>query len=110
MEILIKPIITEKSMQDASGGKYHFEVHSDTNKKEIEKAVNKYYKVNVEFVNIINNKPKQRKYRARQTGWSKAWKKAIVTLKNGQSIKDFEVIQKEIEKAHKGEAESSDKK
>ena len=90
-EILISPVITEKSMSDTAQGKYVFKVNPKANKVEIGKAVERAYKVEVVSVNIINVKPKERRFRFRQTGRTSRWKKAIVTLKKGQKIADFEI-------------------
>lgn len=90
-QILIRPIITEKSMSETASGKYTFEVNSKTNKQEVAKAVEKAYKVNVVSVNIINVSGKTRRFRFKQVGRTADWKKAIVQLKKGQKIAGFEI-------------------
>lgn len=93
-QILISPIITEKSMADIASGKYIFKVDRKANKNEIAKEVKKTYKVEVVSVNIINIRSKERRFRFRQVGRTSQWKKAIVTLKKGQKIEGFEIEKK----------------
>lgn len=63
--------------------KYVFEVASDTNKIQVKQAVESMYKVSVDKVNMVNMKPKKKRFRM-SIGFSKAWKKAVVTLKKGE--------------------------
>ena len=92
MSVLKKPIITEK--MTASGeklGQYGFIVAKTANKVEIKKAVEKLYNVTVESVNTLNNAGKLRNRYTKTgnvTGMKGQTKKAIVTLKKGESI-DF---------------------
>ncbi|MDR2654997.1 MAG: 50S ribosomal protein L23 [Oscillospiraceae bacterium] len=79
-DIIIKPIITEKSMYAAAGRKYTFKVKKDSNKFEIAKAVEALFGVKVAKVNTMNVKGQMRRY-GRFTGYRSDWKKAIVTLK-----------------------------
>ncbi|OIP23042.1 50S ribosomal protein L23 [bacterium CG_4_10_14_0_2_um_filter_33_32] len=88
-DILIQPIITEKSFNLSSQSKYVFEVGKDANKKEIGKAVADMYKVTVEKVNIVQKRHKTRRY-GKTTGIKPGRKAAIVTVKKGQEIKLFE--------------------
>lgn len=84
-DILLEPIVTEKSMQESSLGKYTFCVHSKANKIEIRKAVENIFKVNVLRVNIVSVRGKLRRM-GKYQGKTSDWKKAIVTLKEGQKI------------------------
>ena len=84
-QILIKPIVSEKSLSLENQGKYVFEVGMKTNKKEIEKTVSEIYKVEVISVNVLIKKPKAVR-RGRIKGFKKAKRIAIVTLKKGQKI------------------------
>lgn len=92
MEILKKPLITEKaSALSEKAGKYTFLVNKKANKVEIKKAVEKMYGVNVEEVNtlIIASKPKSRNTKTRiVTGRKGSYKKAIVKVAKGEVI-DF---------------------
>ena len=78
-DIILKPIITEKSMDGISGKKYTFQVATDATKPEIAKAVEELFGVEVAKVNTINmkKKPKRLGY---HFGYTSEWKKAIVTL------------------------------
>jgi large subunit ribosomal protein L23 len=88
-DIIIAPIITEKSYKLAQEqNKYTFKVHPDANKIEIKNAVEKLFKVKVTSVNTINVKPK-RKRLGKFEGKTSSWKKAIVTLKEGDKIELF---------------------
>ena len=75
------PIITEKATILSEQNKTVFKVHEKANKKTIKKNIEKLFKVNVIKVNIINQKKKLKIKKGR-----KSYKKAIVTLKKGQSI------------------------
>ena len=79
------PIVTEKATILSEQNKTVFEVHADANKKNIKKNIEKIFKVNVTKVSIINTK---KKVKIKQGKISKkgGYKKAIVTLKEGQSI------------------------
>lgn len=78
-DIIIRPIITENSMDNAANKKYTFEVDKRANKVEIRKAIEEIFDVEVDKVNTMNIKGKP--YRAGfKRGHRKNWKKAIVTL------------------------------
>ncbi len=79
-DIIIAPVITEKSMTGIADKKYTFKVAKDANKIEIADAVAKLFKVDVAKVNTINVRGKERRM-GRYSGYTAAWKKAIVTLK-----------------------------
>lgn len=97
MSIIIKPIVTEKSMQMAPNNQYTFEVHPDTNKVEIAKEIKRLYKAEVKDVKILNIKGKIKTYR-RTKGQQSDVKKAIVILKNGSKIPGFEMAAETGEK------------
>lgn len=82
--------ITEKSNNLAHGNKYCLWVDKKDSKSKIRLIVEKQFNVKVEAVNIINLKGKYKSWRQR-SGKKKDRKKAIVTLKKGQKIKEFEV-------------------
>lgn len=79
-DIIIAPVITEKSMSGIADKKYTFKVAKDANKIEIADAVQQLFKVDVAKVNTINVRGKERRM-GRYSGYTAAWKKAIVTLK-----------------------------
>lgn len=84
-EIILKPVVSEKTTIGQSEGKYTFKVATNANKIEIKKAIKELFNVTVTKVNILNMKPKKRRM-GRYEGYKTAWKKAIVTLKQGDSI------------------------
>ena len=79
------PIITEKATILSEQNKTVFKVHDSANKKTIKKNIEKIFKVNVVKINIINQKTKQKLKQGRKS-FRSGYKKAIVTLKKGQSI------------------------
>jgi large subunit ribosomal protein L23 len=88
-DIIIKPIITEKSTDLSEQNKYVFKVAKDANKLIIMQALKALFDVTPEKVNIINVRGKNRRLRYR-TGKRSAWKKAIVKLRAGDKIEIFE--------------------
>ena len=92
LEILRRPIITEKSTLLQEMGQYVFHVVPRANKMQIKEAVEKAFGVKVQHVNTLTVPEKRR--RSRQRGGtevrSKSWKKAIVTLNRGERIEFFE--------------------
>ena len=79
------PIVTEKATILSEQNKTVFKVHMSANKKNIKKNIEKLFKVNVTKVNIINQKTKS-KIKQGKKSYKSGYKKAIVTLKKGQSI------------------------
>ena len=90
-EVLRRPVITEKSTVLAGHGKYAFEIAAGANKKMIKDAVEKAFKVTVTGVNVITMKPGTKRV-GRQQVQTAPWKKAIVTLKDGDKIEFFEGV------------------
>lgn len=78
-------VYTEKSNKQLAEGKYHFQVCSSCNKSEIASLIKSAFGVEVEGVNIVNTPGKTKRFKGTQ-GTKGAYKKAIVTLKEGQSI------------------------
>jgi len=87
-EIVEKPVISEKSFAFAENGKYVFWVPLSANKIEIGKAIKERFKVDVVSINTVLVKGKVKSLK-RIIGKRKDRKKAIVTLKKGQEIKEF---------------------
>lgn len=86
LEIIKAPVITEKAGNISQNeGKYVFKVDARANKTEIKLAIEKIFNVKVEEVRTINVKPKKRRV-GRYSGLTNRTKKAIVTLKEGQTI------------------------
>jgi len=88
-DVIVRPIITENSMEMARNKKYVFEVMKGSNKTEIGQAVEKAFKVKVEKVNTINMPGKKRRLGNRPQGSTNAWKKAFVTLKKDSNTIEF---------------------
>ena len=86
--IIIRPIITEHSYDMIEMNKYTFEVARDANKIEIAKAVEEIFGVTVKKVNTMNVKPKKKRVRIQQ-GYTRRWKKAMVTIAEGETIEIF---------------------
>jgi large subunit ribosomal protein L23 len=97
-EVILRPVISEKSIDESGRGKYTFAVHSEANKIQIKAAVEALYrKENVTFVsvNVLATKAKEKRRgtrRGRIVGHTTAWRKAIVTLAPGQKIEFFEGV------------------
>ena len=88
-DIIIRPVVPEKSSALMELNKYTFEVRRDVNKIQIRKAVEEAFKVKVLSVNTINVKSKPKRMGA-SVGRTRSWKKAIVSLPQGQRIEFFE--------------------
>ena len=84
-EVIISPLLTERSKDQEKYNKYTFLVHKDANKIEIKQAIEKIYNVKVKKVNTVNVKPKPKRWRYRE-GLTPRKKKAIVTLQEGYKI------------------------
>ena len=89
-DVIIRPIITEKSMDGIASKKYTFEVAKNAGKVEIAKAVEEAFGVKVAKVNTINVRGQMRR-RGRTSGYTRSWKKAYVTLtQDSKSLEFFE--------------------
>ncbi|MDR1884797.1 MAG: 50S ribosomal protein L23 [Synergistaceae bacterium] len=88
-DIIVRPIITEKSSRLMALNKYTFEVMPAANKIEIRRAVEEVFKVKVSSVHTIKVHPKPKRM-GRFSGYSRSWKKAVVTLLPGERIEFFD--------------------
>ena len=89
-DVILKPVISEKSMDDAQAKKYTFKVATDANKTEVKHAVEEIFGVEVAKVNIMNVNGKLKRM-GRNVGMTAASKKAIVTLaENSKEIEFFQ--------------------
>lgn len=89
-QIIIRPIVTEKSEQlKTNNNQYSFEVAKDVNKIQIKKAIEQLFHTKVEKVRVMNFAGKPKRMGA-FAGKRAAWKKAIVTLKQGEKIESLE--------------------
>lgn len=84
-DIIIAPVVTEKSAGNAERGIYTFKVVKTATKTQIKNTIEKAFGVNVVKINTLNTKPKDKRV-GKYTGKTKTYKKAIVTLAEGQSI------------------------
>ena len=87
-EIIIRPIITENTYDMMEEGVYTFEVPKDSNKVEVRQAIEALFNVHVTKVNTLNVKSKPKRLR-QQPGRTRTWKKAMVTLAEGETIELF---------------------
>ena len=90
-EVLRRPLVTEKSTRLSENDKYVFEVDKKASKDQIRQAVEKAFKVSVTGVNIIRV-PGETKRVGRRAVTRQSWKKAVVTLKEGDKIQYFEGV------------------
>lgn len=89
--VLVKPLLTEKSSALGMNNQYVFAVARRANKIEIKKAIRSLYGVEPIAVNIMSRKGKYTRY-GRTEGYTKNWKKAIVTLREGDKIEIYEGV------------------
>jgi large subunit ribosomal protein L23 len=88
-DVILRPIVSEKSYDMIEHNRYTFEVAKTASKPEIADAISEIFNVTVTRVNTMNVTGKPRRLRYNK-GVTRAWKKAIVTLKDGDSIEFFE--------------------
>ena len=89
-DVIIKPVISERSMDDAQERKYTFQVATDANKTQVRHALEEIFDIEISKVNIMNVKGKKKR-QGRTEGMTAARKKAIVTLK--ETSKEIEFFQ-----------------
>ena len=91
-EVLLAPVVSEKSYSLITDRKYTFKVHKDAHKTQIRQAVEELFEVHVENVNILKVQAKPKR-RGVSKGTRPGWKKAIVQVREGQTIDIFEGAQ-----------------
>ena len=91
-QVLIRPVVSEKSYQQITQNQYTFQVHKDAHKTQIRQAVEELFEVKVERVNIVKVQPKPKR-RGRILGTKVGWKKAVVQLRKGDTIEIFQGAQ-----------------
>ena len=91
-DILIRPVISEKSVAQTERNNYTFAVARAANKFQIKAAVEEQFKVDVLGVRVLTVKPKQKRRGRRQLGTVPGWRKAVVTIADGQKIELFETV------------------
>jgi large subunit ribosomal protein L23 len=90
-QIILRPLITEKNTNLMAYNKYSFEVDRNANKAQIKHAIEEIFNVTVTKVHTMNMRGKMRR-RGMQYGYTADWKKAIVTLTEGDRIELFEGV------------------
>ena len=91
-QILIKPVVSEKSYVLSAASKYTFRVHPDAHKTQIRQAVEALFDVHVVEVRTMNAKSKPKR-RGISKGRTRTWKKAIVQVRAGESIPVFQSLE-----------------
>ncbi len=87
-EVLLAPVVSEKSYGQIDQRKYTFKVHKDAHKTQIRQAVEQLFEVKVQDVKVLKVQPKPKR-RGLSRGTRPGWKKAIVQLREGESIEIF---------------------
>ena len=88
-QVLLAPVVSEKSYSLITDRKYTFKVHEDAHKTQVRQAVEELFDVEVKSVNILKVQPKPKR-RGLTRGRRPGWKKAIVQLREGHEIEIFE--------------------
>ncbi len=91
-EILLRPVISEKSIAQTERNNYTFAVARDANKFQIKAAVEAEFKVHVLGVRVVSVRPKQKRRGRRTPGMVPGWRKAVVTIAPGEKIELFEAV------------------
>ena len=91
-EVLLAPVVSEKSYSLIGEGKYVFRIRPDAHRTQVRQAVEELFNVKVEGVNVLKVQPKPKR-RGLSKGVKPGWKKAIVQLREGETIEIFEGAQ-----------------
>jgi large subunit ribosomal protein L23 len=91
-QVVLAPVVSEKSYEGIADGRYAFRVHPDAHKTQVKQAVEELFDVHVRKVNIIKVQPKPKR-RGLFKGTRQGWKKAIVQVGEGETIEIFEGAQ-----------------
>ena len=91
-QVILAPVVSEKSYHGSTLGTYTFKVHPNAHKTQIRQAVEELFEVKVERVNIVKVQAKPKR-RGRILGSKPGWKKAIVQLRKGDTIEIFQGAQ-----------------
>ena len=87
-QVIIRPVVSEKSSPLAAAGRYTFRIHADAHKTQVRQAVEALFDVHVVEVRTMSVKSKPKR-RGRSVGRSRQWKKAMVQVREGESIPVF---------------------
>ena len=91
-QVLLAPVVSEKSYASLADRKYTFKVHKDAHRTQVRQAVEQLFGVHVEAVNIVKVQPKPKR-RGVTKGTRSGWKKAVVRVREGETIEIFEGAQ-----------------
>ena len=91
-EVLLAPVVSEKSYSQIEQGKYVFKIHPEAHRTQVRQAVEQLFNVHVQAVNILKVQPKPKR-RGLIKGTKPGWKKAIVQLREGETIEIFQGAQ-----------------
>jgi large subunit ribosomal protein L23 len=91
-QVVLSPVVSEKSYSGIADHRYTFKVHPDAHKTHVRQAVEELFDVHVERVNIVKVQAKPKR-RGLHKGTRQGWKKAIVQIREGESIEIFEGAQ-----------------
>jgi large subunit ribosomal protein L23 len=91
-QVLVAPVVSEKSYSQIDEQRYTFKVHPDAHRTQIRQAVEELFDVHVVKVNVAHVKPKPKR-RGTQTGRRQGWKKATVQIREGETIEIFGGVQ-----------------
>ena len=94
-QVIIAPVVSEKSYVLAAAGKYTFRIHPDAHKTQVRQAVEALFDVHVEEVRTISVKSKPKR-RGASRGRTRSWKKAIVQVRAGESIPIFAGLESSV--------------
>ena len=94
-QVIIRPVVSEKSYALATVGKYTFRVHPDAHKTQIKQAIEELFDVDVLDVRTssVPSKPKRRGY---TSGRTRSWKKAVIQVREGETIPIFQGLEAEL--------------
>ena len=94
-QIIIRPIVSEKSYVLATAGKYTFRVHPDAHKTQVKQAIEELFDVKVLEVRTmsVKGKPKRRGF---TSGYRRSWKKAVVQVREGDQIPIFQGLEADL--------------
>ena len=94
-QVIIRPVVSEKSYVLATNDKYTFRVHKDAHKTQIKQAIEQLFDVRVVNVatSAVPSKPKRRGY---TSGRTRAWKKAVIQVREGDTIPIFQGLEAEL--------------
>jgi large subunit ribosomal protein L23 len=91
-QVILTPVVSEKSYSGIAEGRYTFKVHPDAHRMQVRQAVEQLFDVHVQRVNIVKVRPKPKR-RGLFKGTRPGWKKAVVQVREGETIEIFEGAQ-----------------